>query len=223
MVKFVEVPVPVPSVPNAPAEVAEAVPYVATIDNSEKMATTQQGHIAATTPIDPNILSLNDRLQIMEECAWRVLKCETPEDALDKLTCEEIQPALSSGHQIAEDLHQIWIGSINFNDYSSLLPTPKHSSTPITNSAEQKGTEQEIRHSKNIRASSSADESDIEDHNYDEFLGVETRSSVGKLVASSSILGRSSNLKSAVVLGSFQSTESLVSPLPSPHLEQVPR
>lgn len=77
---------------------------------------------SASSAAPINNLTVNDRLQLLEELAWFSLKCETPEDIIDKLTCEEVQPALSSGHQIAEDLHQVWIGDINFTDVASLIP-----------------------------------------------------------------------------------------------------
>lgn len=72
-------------------------------------------------------MTVNDRLQIIEALAWQQLVCESPEDVIDKLTCEEVQPALSSGHQIAEDPHQMWIGHVNFTEISALFPLePPH-------------------------------------------------------------------------------------------------
>lgn len=54
--------------------------------------------------------SLNDRCKILENRLFEIMKCESPEDILVKLKCEELSPALSSVSQIADDEYRIWNG-----------------------------------------------------------------------------------------------------------------
>lgn len=59
--------------------------------------------------------SLNDRCKILENRLFEIMKCESPEDILAKLKCEELSPALSSVSQIADDEYHIWNGQYASN------------------------------------------------------------------------------------------------------------
>ena len=174
-----------------------------------------------------NELSINDRLQILEECAWRQLKCESPEDVIDKLTCEEVQPALSSGHQIAEDLHQMWIGNVNFDDISSLMPTKYTESTQHTE--EQAPAEAAISAAPQDDALISADTELNEFDNYDEelFLSDEFNNdynkanrSVGAEAASFPTGTAENRSLSSMNMSSMDSSASVISPLITPRAEE---
>ena len=77
---------------------------------------------AVISTADASVLTINDRLQILEDFAWIAIVCETAEDVVDKLACGEIQPAMASAHQIAEDPHGIWLGDCNFTSLSACIP-----------------------------------------------------------------------------------------------------
>lgn len=55
------------------------------------------------------LFDLNDRLQQLDRRIWEMMACYNANDMVAKIiSCEEIQPTLSSCQQIAEDEHQIW-------------------------------------------------------------------------------------------------------------------
>lgn len=178
---------------------------------------------------EPPELSINDRLQILEKSAWYILKCETPEDVVDKLTCEEVQPALSSGHQIAEDPHQVWLGNINFVDQASLLPSKPR---PRTEMELGPAVEADVG-GRNHHASNDTEAVELDDEALllaDEFgdeyaaemkaaaarkVGVESPSHPLRLTAGST------SAMSAYASSMMDSNMSFVSPLASPHLGEV--
>lgn len=82
------------------------------------MSPTSNPNVGSTLSIMAPPIKLfdsNNRLQRLEQLAWDCLLCCRPEDAIEKLLCEEIQPSLASAVNFAEDEYEIWIGKRMFH------------------------------------------------------------------------------------------------------------
>jgi hypothetical protein len=69
------------------------------------------------------LIDYNKRIRELEQRAWDSLRCDTAQDVLNKLMCEEIHPALSSAVSFARDDHGIWKGALAVTSYGGESPT----------------------------------------------------------------------------------------------------
>ena len=66
---------------------------------------------------------INERLKILEQVRIDCLKCDTPDEVIDKLLlCDDMHPSILSAVHISEDEHLIWNGDM---DYTTDLNTTK--------------------------------------------------------------------------------------------------